>query len=273
MRHYKREYGRYTILYKVFFPKLADKSFPLEVVKLKNGIKMELDTTEYLQALLYVFGDFEISTELALRKIVKQDDVVIDIGANVGYLSLILSKLTGPAGKVFAFEPEPNNFKAFIKNIDLNGFTNIIPSQSAISDIKGVLKLFLASGNNRGMHSTIFDEKTLSADFVETPSLPLDDFVQENDLKKLDLVKIDVEGAELQVLKGMNKTLNTLRPKIIIELNDDAQKANNYSNTQLIKYISETFNYKCYKISEDGALIDEITNADNLNENAVCIPL
>ena len=66
-----------------------------------------------------------------VKRIVRNGDIVVDIGAHIGYYTLIFARLVGPKGKVFAFEPEPNNFNLLIKNIKINGYKNIIPVQKA----------------------------------------------------------------------------------------------------------------------------------------------
>ena len=78
-----------------------------------------------------------------MREILKPGMVVLDIGANIGYHTLISSKLVGNTGKIYSFEPEPHNFKLLLKNIEINEFKNIIPINKALSNNIGSTKLFL----------------------------------------------------------------------------------------------------------------------------------
>ena len=134
MQFYPREYGKYSILMKLYFPYLAPVPPTKEVVTLHDGIRMELELNEYLQSQLYLFGEFEPATVKVLKRLVKSGDTVLDIGANVGYMSLVLAKCVGKNGKVFSFEPDSKNFASLKRNIELNADCNIEPIAKAVSD-------------------------------------------------------------------------------------------------------------------------------------------
>jgi len=110
MQFYPREYGKYSILMRLYFPYLAPVLPTKEIVTLHDGIRMELVLNEYVQSQLYLFGTFEPATIKVLKRPVKTGDTALDIGANVGYMSLVLAKCVGNSGKVFSFEPDSKNF-------------------------------------------------------------------------------------------------------------------------------------------------------------------
>jgi len=117
------------------------------------GHKMYLDVKDALR--LSINGVYEpFETEL-VRKEVKKGDVVLDIGANIGYYTLIFAKLVGQEGEVLAFEPDPNNFALLKKNIEINGYRNVSLLQKAVSNRSGKIRLYL-SDSNPGAH-TIYD--------------------------------------------------------------------------------------------------------------------
>ena len=120
---------------------------------------------------------------------------VVDVGAHVGLYSLDASALVGPAGKVYAFEPEPRNYKLLLRNIKANGFSNIIALQKAVSDHPGVISLYVDPSDS-SLHST----RPLSEAAVECEAVVLDQLLVG---QPVDMVKIDVEGGELSVLRGM----------------------------------------------------------------------
>ena len=128
--------------------------------------------------------------------------VVVDIGANVGYFTLLSAEQVGPGGTVYAFEPEPDNYALLKKNIELNSYSNIRAIESAVSDECGSIQLFLSSMDN-GSHS-IYDAAARGVAGIKTVNTTtLDAFLEGKGWPKVDLVKIDVEGAENKVLDGM----------------------------------------------------------------------
>ena len=145
-----------------------------------------------------------------IKQQIKKGNNVIDIGANIGYFTLLFAKLVGPDGKVFAFEPDPTNFSILKKNIEVNNYNNVILSQKAISDKTESTKLFLckfSNGMNRTYDSNLCDKS------LDIESTTLDNFLNQiNFSGKIDFIKIDTEGSEIKVLKGIEK---------IIEMNDD----------------------------------------------------
>jgi FkbM family methyltransferase len=138
-----------------------------------------------------------LMTEVFTR-IVTEGMNVVDVGAHAGYYTLIAARAVGDKGKVFAFEPEPSNYKLLLKNIRLNNYGNVIPVQKAVTNVKGPIKLFLAE--DASGHSTVGDDLHHKAILVD--STTLDDFFT-SPTQQIHIVKIDVEGAENAVLYGM----------------------------------------------------------------------
>ena len=149
--------------------------------------------------------DFEI-----FQKYVKKGDNVLDIGANIGYFTLMLAKLVGPTGKVFAFEPDPRNISLLKKNIETNGYQNVVVVPKAVSNVNEKCTLF-TSQSSFGQNRIYEPKKTKNQKYVpiESETILLDDFFKNNEnIENISFVKIDVEGAEKFVLEGMNKILN-----------------------------------------------------------------
>lgn len=161
--------------------------------------------------LLYgVFGEYE--TEL-VKNLVKPGMVVVDVGANIGYFTVIFAKLAGNAGKVYAFEPDPYNYDLLSRNIKLNNLSNVVLIPRALSDRAGKIKLFLDKTNLGNMS---FASQNISDDGgeIEVETITLDDYLGG---QNADLIKIDVQGAEGLVLSGAGKTLENSHPKILME--------------------------------------------------------
>jgi FkbM family methyltransferase len=150
----------------------------------------------------------------------------LDVGAHVGKYTLRAAFRVGNKGKVIAVEPNKENFDVLVKNITLNGLSNCVPLNVAAYSSDGEVLLF------KGADSTLH---SIKEDFGEgsykVKARALDNVLEEIGVKKLDLVKIDVEGAELEVLKGMEKTLKKQNPTMIIEiLRRDEDKVLDYLN-------------------------------------------
>jgi len=172
------------------------------------------------------------------------NDVVIDIGAHLGEYSLAVAK---NAETVIAVEANPDTFKILQKNIELNKISNIIPINKAIYDSTGYQNLQIF-GDKSGMSSMVMNYEDKS-DSIKVKTETLDRLVDNLKLEKVDWIKIDVEGAEYNVLKGAKQTisLNKERIKLIIELHGE-------KNSILVKKM----------LSEDFQLFYEMLDNDHV---------
>lgn len=144
----------------------------------------------------------KFETEI-FQKTVRAGNVVVDLGANIGYYTLIAARLVGNSGKVFAFEPDPENFALLKKNVEANGYTNVVLVEKAVADVSGRTTLFFFSESKGG--SMIHDAPGSSGSIlVET--VTLDDFFK-SFRGDIHVIKMDVEGAERKVLRGMENVL------------------------------------------------------------------
>ncbi len=167
-----------------------------------NGHTIYLDPVDSLR--LSTRGDYEqFITEILARE-VKAGDVVVDIGANIGYHTLTLAKLVGKEGKVYAFEPHPENFALLRKNVHVNGYSNVIMEQKAVSDQQQTIKLYLATDHRTTTHSIIQHMYTEDR-YIEVEGITLDEYFAGKPV--VNLVKMDVEGAEHHATLGMRRLL------------------------------------------------------------------
>lgn len=143
-----------------------------------------------------VFEPFE--TEICKREI-KPGDIVVDIGANIGYYTLIFARLVGPNGKVYAFEPDPNNFELLRANIEANGYKNVVLEQKAVLNKLGEAKLHISFGNN-GDHRLYDSNDGRSSILVEV--VALDEYFKYRE-RAIDFIKMDIQGAEPGAFSGM----------------------------------------------------------------------
>jgi len=177
-----------------------------------DGHKLFLDSEDSLR--LSVYGKFEPFETEVIKKEIKEGDVVLDIGANIGYYTLIFAKMVGPKGKVFAFEPDTENFTLLKKNVEVNGYKNVVLINKAVSNESGKIKLYLNEYNHAN-HTIYPSENHHKSILIQSTSI--DDFFK--DYKgKINFIKIDTEGAEYLAVQGMPNLLNKNKNiKIITE--------------------------------------------------------
>jgi FkbM family methyltransferase len=180
------------------------------------GHLMQLDPSDTVIAQhLAETGCFEPFETKLVQDVVRPGSVVIDVGANIGYYTLQFAKLVGAKGHVYAFEPDPSNFRLLSKNVAVNGYANVTCIQKAVSDCNGTTRLF-KNEHNRGDHR-IYAAGSERRNAVEVETIRLDDFVEEID-QPIDLLKFDIQGAEAIAFAGMTRLLNDNRNlKIITE--------------------------------------------------------
>ena len=214
--------------------------------RITDNLKMLLTVKEWIQQCLFIYGYFELAETAFWKKITLNKSTVFDIGANIGYFSLLASKRIKRDGKIYAFEPVNRTYTRAKINIELNHFENIILSKLALSDHDR--KLIINSGNedNWGMSSINVNDQ-LKGFSEEVQATSVDNFVAANGIKNLDVAKIDVEGGELFTLKGMTQTIDKMRPVILIEVLDETLIPAGTSKEEVFKFITDK-NYKPYKI-------------------------
>jgi FkbM family methyltransferase len=137
-----------------------------------------------------------------LKHNLKEGETVVDCGAYIGEFTLYAAKAVGPSGRVIAFEPDPAIYKRLMANIELNGFANVAALNKGVWSRAGTLKFV---GDSIKGYSFMSAEKDAAA--IDVPVVSLDDELKSLNITKVDFIKMDVEGAELEALKGMARTL------------------------------------------------------------------
>jgi len=185
--------------------------------------------------------DFEIDEIAFMAKYLQKGDVFIDIGSNFGYYSLIASSCVGPSGKVYAIEPTPKTFMRLLRNIELNKFENIIPVKKAISSQNGTLPMNVSNDGHDAWNSLTKPDKAGLFVTEEVETITLDDLTQEMELStKIRMMKIDVEGWEIELLNGGQKFLSLSNaPVFQVEFNDRALDNAGHSSKILFEEINK----------------------------------
>jgi FkbM family methyltransferase len=182
---------------------------------LPSGYKICVSPAENLA---YLVGTAEPHLQKIIKEYVSLGDTVYDVGANIGYVSLALAKRVGPAGKVVAFEPLPQNVEKLRKSIDVNGLKNIQLFDLAAAEKDGEAIIRLAE--NPSTASLVWHKNDTSASQFVVRKAAIDDLVSARALSYPKFVKIDVEGAEASVLQGMRRTLSKSMPVVFVECSE-----------------------------------------------------
>lgn len=187
---------------------------------------------------------YEEDTKFVIDSVVKQGNVCFDVGANVGGITLLLAKRVGQSGKVYAFEPAIKSFIELCGNILINPLlkNSIIPMKTGIGNEKKELLCVSHSYNKGNSSLKISDEcEGKNLEDIETVAVyPLDSLFEKYPLSRLDFMKIDVEGMELEAVQGAAKLIQKFRPAIYYEtifvhIYNDALTKEHYSNTEKIR--------------------------------------
>jgi len=166
----------------------------------------------------YLFGVADIPLQRAIREYVSHGDTVYDIGANIGYVSLLLAKQVGSQGQVVAFEPVPQIFELLQRNVELNTLGNITTLSVAASNESGEAAIRVPVSSS--MSSLVWHRNDPSAIELRIKTTAIDELIKAGDLPLPAFVKIDVEGAEGLVLEGMRNTIANRKPVLFLECSD-----------------------------------------------------
>ena len=208
-------------------------------------------------------GQYNHEQTQLIKKLVKKKHTVLDIGAHIGYFTLIMAK---QAKQVYAFEPEARNFHILKKNIELNKLSNVKLHNVAVAETNGKTTLHLCE-MNRGMHR-IYPSHWCKGGTAKIETVRIDDIIQE-----ADFIKMDIEGAELGALKGMTKLLKKCDITVIMEFHP--QSIEEYGAKP--RDIYDLMRYLGYdiKLSKDSISFEQLEQIakEKIGTNIICIPI
>lgn len=210
---------------------------------------MALQPRQFIDRCLHYSGVWEPMETRHFMALLGQGCTVLDIGANIGYYTLIASRLVGASGRVFAFEPGRQTFARLSKNVAVNNLENTYLNDCALGDQTCEVTLYHYPGNDRGSNSLFLIERSGSETVQMTT---LDSFILQNRIAHIDLVKMDVEGAEVKVLRGgMGLFSRRDAPFLMVEVSPACLQAAGTSADELVSMLRE-FGYRMSEITPDG---------------------
>lgn len=221
-----------------------------------------LDKNNYLDQCLIKDGYFEKHSTNATLQLVKKGDIVFDIGANIGYYSVLLAKLVGPKGRVLAFEPTNYFSQVLKKNLEANNATNNVEIFNfGLSEKEQDLEIHI-DGPSATLHDSTVDPHAKN-EMIKL--VPLDNFIKQYNLKRLDFIKIDVDGHEPFFFLGSEKTLEKFDPIILMEISHLHYLRAGFTAWDFYDFL-KTKNYKIYhedKLTEINSKEDFLIKCGN----------
>lgn len=193
----------------------AADSSDRRLVTTDHGLQLELRLKQYPDGSMY-FGVYEVRTVRLIHQLLRAGDIAVDVGGNLGYMTLHMARAVGIDGLVITFEPLPENVQRLRRHLDLNQASNVRVVQAAVGEQAGELPLYNPADQGTETHARGSLRPRDDAD--ETCTVPMVTLDEEVD-RPVRLIKIDVEGAEVGVLAGAKETIRRFRPHIIAEHN------------------------------------------------------
>jgi len=241
-----------------------------------GNLTLRLSLDERMQSQIFWYGYCNRDIRAVLAHFLRNGMTVIDAGANIGEITLVAAKMVGPQGAVYAFEPVERIADHLDEHVRLNGLRQVRVVRRALADKTGTNTIYLASGkfHDGSVHDglgTLYANAQRSVAVQEVTLTTLDLFLAEAGEKRLDLVKLDVEGAELAALQGAQASLERFRPHLIIEVQQDTARAAGYEAADILHLLGR-LGYSFATIGRMGSLKPVEASTLGAFQNVFCMP-
>jgi FkbM family methyltransferase len=244
------------------------------LTNLPYGHKVECDIRDHVQRHIYFQGVYEPIEAYLFHLLARPGSVVVDAGANVGQYSLIASSAVGPTGVVHAFEPVQKNLLRVQAHVERNQATNVKLNKLALWHEAAELSFGLPPGDdvNDGSYSVgaAHDSATPVVDAI---AVRFDDYAKDHVVGRVELVKMDIEGAELSALRGMTETLQRDKPILLMEVNRKACSQLGYDPEALWELLVKQLGYQPWKIGISAQAWAPLPNPGTIEQaNVLFVP-
>jgi FkbM family methyltransferase len=178
------------------------------LIPLDGGGQLYIDGRSAIGREIYYAGSYEPLVAGALKRWLTPGMTFLDAGANIGEFSVRASRLVGPSGHVHAFEASPTTFADLSRNLAVNRVTNVTANQMALTSTSGPIEFFMSRGIASGS-SSLRPAHDYSGSTVSVPGITLDDYCAQAGISRVDFIKMDIEGAELEAFRGATRLLSS----------------------------------------------------------------
>lgn len=227
-----------------------------EIVRTCHGFAIRVDPSDYAVGhTVALTGSYEPEVSTTLREVLPEGGTFVDIGANIGWFSLLAASLVGPEGRVVAVEPNPRNVALLRQSAKDNRFENIEVAAVALGERPGAAALETDGSNGRLIPINGPPTQAVEASFV-VATYPLDTLLSEAGVERVDAIKIDVEGAEPLVLRGATRTISESRPVLISEFYPLALDSSPWGNARRYLAMLRALGYELSVIGHPGVRDD-----------------
>jgi len=217
-------------------------------------------------------GNYEREGYQFTQQFLQAGMIVLDIGAHYGFYTVLASKKVGPGGRVIAFEPSLRERKRLLRHLRLNGCKNVQVEGLAVANCESEAEFFVVQGRDTGCNSLRPPMVNEKIGVTRTSLISLDKYLQRNKINHLDFIKIDAEGAELEILKGASELLQRKpRPVIYCEVYDSRTQPWGYRAKEIILYLLE-HGYCWFRPLLENKLEPLLTDRESFAGNFVAVP-
>lgn len=244
-------------------------------VRTRYGDRLVVDPRSTMWRYTYFHGEYEPALSRLAARVVRDGDVCLDVGANVGWYTLLLRRLVGPSGAVRAFEPNPSAFARLSANVDRAGSppnVRLHPCGLGPKEQDGVLHLFQGIADG---HASLSDQGRTDFATIRCRVRRLDDILDEERVGDVSFVKLDVEGAEMGVVEGGARLFaQTVPPVLLAEMARATTRSFGYGPAALVETLRRLAGYRFFAVDEVAGRLAEVRGfaPEDAGANVLCVP-
>jgi FkbM family methyltransferase len=241
----------------------------------KDGRRLSVALSDWAGDSIFFLGRHEDFSAKTFERQIKKGFVCLDVGANIGWHTTLMSLLSGAEGEVHAFEPVPPTFADLEKNVSLNGQgAKVFLNNFGLGDAESTAEIHLFKDLPSG-HATLAGKANQPSDVFSIRIKTLDSYLKEKNIERVDFIKVDIEGAEMMFLKGARKVFEQEKPPVIyMEMTLETSREFGYLPNDLIVFLKNKASYKFFRVDELAQKLIEIEGfaPEDVGANVLCVP-